>query len=95
MTDISAMPELRDADRLQIYKYLTDVCSHLYSKNNLQKEKFDAIVPTFVKLAKEEVSHYKMMIEISYIKLLSLIKMNLQLSNLIIFEKRITLQHDK
>jgi hypothetical protein len=54
MTNISAIPELQDADRLQIYKYLTDACSHLYSKNNLQKEKFDAIAPTFVKLAKED-----------------------------------------
>ena len=54
MTNISAMPELQDTERLQIYKFLTDACNHLYSKNSLQKAKFDSIAPTFVKLAKED-----------------------------------------
>lgn len=46
--------ELPDIERLKIYDFLMSGCTHLYSKNKLQKEKFEQISAAFAKLAKDD-----------------------------------------
>ena len=51
LPEISAMS---DDERLRIYDFLISGCAHLFSKNVFQTAKFDAIAPSFMKLAKED-----------------------------------------
>jgi len=53
-TRIVQLPEMEAEDRLKIYNLLLNACTHLYSKNKFQEEKFKNITETFVKLAKED-----------------------------------------
>lgn len=41
-------------ERLQFHSFITSACSHLYSKGKFQEERFLDIMPTFVKMAKED-----------------------------------------
>lgn len=52
--NVATINELPVDDRLKIYDFLTNACTHLYSKNELQADKFNQITPYFVKLAKED-----------------------------------------
>ena len=43
-----------DEKRLEIFKFLTNACSHLYSKNKLQEEKFMSLANVFADLTKND-----------------------------------------
>jgi hypothetical protein len=46
--------ELPDQDRLTIYNFIISACTHLYSKNKFQIDKFNSIASSFSKLTKED-----------------------------------------
>jgi len=52
--NVSNIPEMTDDERLRIYDFLISGCTHLFSKNVFQAEKFKQIAPSFMKLAKED-----------------------------------------
>lgn len=54
MSDQNTIPEFSDSKRLSIFKMLTSACTHLYSKNKLQKDKFMAVAAIFADLAKND-----------------------------------------
>lgn len=54
MTRTNELVEKTPEERLAIYNMLLSSCTHLYSKNKLQQEKFNDVANIFVKLAKED-----------------------------------------
>ncbi len=50
----NALRELSSDDRLKMYKYLTDGCSHLWSKGKPDKEKILPMLRQFVLLSRED-----------------------------------------
>jgi hypothetical protein len=49
-----ALQEYTDEKRLEIYNLLTGACTHLYSKNKLQEDKFNHLAGVFADLAKND-----------------------------------------
>ena len=52
--ETQALQEYSDKKRLSIFKLLTSACTHLYSKGKLQPDKWNAIVPVFADLCKND-----------------------------------------
>jgi hypothetical protein len=50
-TAAAALAEYSDERRLKIYKMITSACTHLYSKGNLQENKFKEVADLFADLA--------------------------------------------
>ena len=50
----SQLTYLNDSDRLKAYQAIVDGCSHLWSKNKLQKDKLASVMDTFAMLAEKD-----------------------------------------
>lgn len=50
----TTLPELSDDKRLQVFKMLTAACGHLYSKGQLQQDKFNIVAPVFAEITKHD-----------------------------------------
>ncbi len=51
MSEPNTIPEFSDSKRLSVYKMLIAACTHLYSKNKLQEDKFIEVAKIFADLA--------------------------------------------
>lgn len=53
-TTQQTLEQLSSAERLDAVEKILQGCSHLYSKGKLQREKLDAVMPVFMKLAEHD-----------------------------------------